>query len=181
MRKLNGSYTVEAALLMPLLIMVLMAVIYAGFYMHDKIILRNILAEIAEKDACTIEYQLQDTVQEWKEALEKRTIWYFLNRHSEKNSNTDFLAEEINRRCMLFRVKRCTISRFPAKTVIKAEAESNGKGFIAAPLLKHMMTIKLKCKDTVIQPAEFARAYRETGICMDEEGGIQMLKQWIKE
>lgn len=181
MRKLNGSYTVEAALLMPILITVLMAVIYAGFYMHDKIILRNILAEITEKNVYTIEYGLQDTAKEWKSEMEKRTIWYFLNGCSKKEANTDFLTEEINRRCMLFRVRQCTINRFPAKFVMKVEAESTGKGFIAAPLLKNMLAIELKCKRTVMQAAEFARAYRETGICMDEENKIQTLKQWVKD
>lgn len=40
-RDLNGSFTVEAALLMTVLIPLLTALIYLGFYQHDKVWIAN--------------------------------------------------------------------------------------------------------------------------------------------
>lgn len=43
----DGSFTVEAALLMTILIPVLVSLIYAGFYIHDRALLQGVACEIA--------------------------------------------------------------------------------------------------------------------------------------
>ena len=43
----SGSFTVEAALLMTILIPVLTALIYAAFYIHDSAVLQGIVCELA--------------------------------------------------------------------------------------------------------------------------------------
>lgn len=179
--KVNGSYTVEAALLMPILLAVIMAVMYAGFYMHDKVVLMNILSEVTAGETDAAIYGAEGMGQTWKTTLEDRGTWYFLRGISQKEADTASLTEEMNRRCMMFCVTQCTMSIFPRKVTMKVEAECMCKGFLAAPFLKPISTISLKCRSDIMQPSEFARAYRGTGICMDAENGMQMLKQWIKE
>ena len=44
---MKGSYTVEAALLMTVLIPVLMGIIYLGFYLHNSALLKNAAYETA--------------------------------------------------------------------------------------------------------------------------------------
>lgn len=46
-KKLQGSYTVEAALLMGILLAFLTAVIYLGFYLHDRAFLQGAAYETA--------------------------------------------------------------------------------------------------------------------------------------
>lgn len=179
--KVNGSYTVEAALLMPVLLAVVMAVMYAGFYMHDKAVLMDILSEVTAGEADAAVYGTGSTEQTWKTLLEDRGTWYFLKGISKEEKDAASLTEEMNRRCMMFRITQCSISVFPRKVTMTVEAECMCKGFSAAPFLKRMSTISLTCRGDIMQPSEFARAYRGTGICMDAEDGMQMLKQWIKE
>lgn len=179
--KVNGSYTVEAALLMPILIAVIMAVMYAGFYMHDKVVLMNILSEVTAGEADAAVYGTGDMGEAWKNLLGDRGTWYFLRGISEGEKDDASLTEEMNRRCMMFRITQCSISIFPRKVTMTVEAECMCKRFLAAPFLRRMNTISLKCAEDIMQPSEFARAYRGTGICMDAENGMQMLKQWIKE
>lgn len=179
--KVNGSYTVEAALLLPLLVAVIMAVMYAGFYMHDKVVLMDILSEITAGEAEAAIYGMDSMEKSWKTTLEDRGTWYFLRGISQEEADTASLTKEMNRRCMMFGITRCTISIFPRKIIMKVEAECMYKGFLAAPFLRRLGTVSLKCRREIMQPSEFARAYRGTGICMDAENGMQMLKQWIKE
>lgn len=45
--KWKGSYTVEASIVMAIVILVLAALIFAAFYMHDRAVLQGISCEIA--------------------------------------------------------------------------------------------------------------------------------------
>lgn len=45
-RMISGSFTVEAALLMSIMIPVLAALIYASFYVHDNAVLQGIVCEL---------------------------------------------------------------------------------------------------------------------------------------
>lgn len=44
---LKGSFTVEAALLMTIILPVLIALIYIGFYVHDSAVIQSVLCETA--------------------------------------------------------------------------------------------------------------------------------------
>ena len=54
--KQKGSYTVEAALLMGILLSVLVSVIYLGFWYHD----RNFLQNAAYEAVCTASLRADD-------------------------------------------------------------------------------------------------------------------------
>ena len=45
----NGSYTVEAAFIMPLILFVIIALCYLSFYMHDKIIIQSLADDAGYK------------------------------------------------------------------------------------------------------------------------------------
>lgn len=60
----KGSYTVEAALLMGILLSVLLAVLYLGFWYHDK----NFLQNAAYEAACTASLRKEDETYRIQEA-----------------------------------------------------------------------------------------------------------------
>ena len=59
-KNLTGSYTVEAALLMGIILSVLVSVIYLGFWYHDK----SFLQSAAYETACTASLRADSS--EWK-------------------------------------------------------------------------------------------------------------------
>lgn len=55
-KKLRGSYTIEAALLMGIILPLLVAVIYMGFYFHDK----GFLQGAAHEAVCIADLRIDD-------------------------------------------------------------------------------------------------------------------------
>lgn len=54
----KASYTVEAALIMPIIVIVIMALIYMGFYMHDKSRIQAIINSNIIKAGLIIKHEL---------------------------------------------------------------------------------------------------------------------------
>ena len=54
MNKKSGSYTVEAALLYPLVIMIIIGMICTCFVMHDRGIAYACISEMVEKEVCLV-------------------------------------------------------------------------------------------------------------------------------
>lgn len=72
----NGSYTIEASLLMVIIVPLLAGVIYLGIYLHDKAVLQNAAYEIA---AVASLYQKEEQVmsvinEKKRELMERRLI-----------------------------------------------------------------------------------------------------------
>ena len=58
-RTLNGSFTVEAAVLIPLTILLMAAIILAAFYIHDRAVLQGNVCECAAAGANALTQSLQ--------------------------------------------------------------------------------------------------------------------------
>ena len=58
-RVLNGSFTVEAAVLIPLTVLLMAAIILAAFYIHDRAVLQGNACECAAAGANTLTQSLQ--------------------------------------------------------------------------------------------------------------------------
>ncbi len=72
----NGSYTVEAALIFPIIVLVLAAMLYMIFYLHDKYIL-NVYVNRMAQECC----------------------WLFIeNEHASEKRSSDVIIQEVSKK-----------------------------------------------------------------------------------
>ena len=60
----QGSFTVEASLLLPLLVLILSVFIILGLYLHDRSVLASCAAELAGKGAAR-KYETEEHLENW--------------------------------------------------------------------------------------------------------------------
>ena len=66
----KASFTVEASLIMTILLPVLVALIYLSFYVHDSAVLQGITCELAAKGSCLVqEKNTEELLRKEKEHL----------------------------------------------------------------------------------------------------------------
>lgn len=76
----KGSYTVEAALILPCIFFIIIGLLYLGFYVHDKVKIQAIINETAIKGRALIqnETDMNTGLMDY-EAYNHRGILYFFN------------------------------------------------------------------------------------------------------
>ncbi|MDF2609909.1 MAG: putative rane protein [Lachnospiraceae bacterium] len=84
--KVKGSYTVEAAFLMPMVLFVTIAVLYLGFYLHDRARVQSIMNDALTNSRSLIQYEADmNTGSIDYAAYRDRDIWYpYFNEFKEK-------------------------------------------------------------------------------------------------
>lgn len=87
--KVNGSYTVEAAFLMPIVLFVIIGVLYLGFYLHDKARVHSIMNDALTNSRSLIQYEAgMNTGSIDYVAYRDRDIWYpYFNDFKEKEAS----------------------------------------------------------------------------------------------
>ena len=148
----KGSYTVEAALLMPFLIGVIMAVICMAYLIHDKVLLYNLASELALEQT----EKLHDSLV----PQSKKVI-----------SLSEDDLKVIEKTCMMVQVLDGEIviqkkgwelrGKEPQKAMgrvkVRIKAAYEGKGLFAVFLRSHM-AINVKVQKAFLSPAEYVRS-----------------------
>jgi hypothetical protein len=114
----QGSFTIEASFIMPLVIFVIITLVYIGFYLHDMTYLQGLANEGALKGAKALTYPERDLEIgriEYSSMLDRFLYWRFMNHH-----NTEYLESYIKNQIgqNVFQVNT-------QKTHVETEVEKN--------------------------------------------------------
>ena len=74
MKRLRGSFTVEAAVIVPLTMFIVVTFIYMAFYLHDKVVMSCTGADYILENAADYSGSLTDIEENTEEMLESRLI-----------------------------------------------------------------------------------------------------------
>ncbi len=94
--KIRGSFTVEATILLPMIVFMIYSMVFLGFYLHDRNRLEGIVDEVLQKGALSAKHEAE--IHTGKVAYEKignRGVFYLLigdTREQEKEI-VDYLRE----------------------------------------------------------------------------------------
>lgn len=81
----QGSYSVEAALVMPIVLFVIIALCYMAFYQHDKVRIQSVINNaVLEENLCISHNAELETGQISYESLGERSIFYIIQDHKEE-------------------------------------------------------------------------------------------------
>lgn len=74
-KKVKASFTIEAAIVLPTILFVLIGIIYLTFYLHDKVKLENGVYDILQKERDYILYEISSDSGMDKEEYLKRSVF----------------------------------------------------------------------------------------------------------
>ena len=86
----DGSFTVEASLIMPLIIFIIITLIYFAFYLHDQACLQAIANQVAEKGTESLLYNEVDIDEGsivYNSINERAIYWRFTDNCNSKTNN----------------------------------------------------------------------------------------------
>jgi hypothetical protein len=121
----KGSYTVEAALLFPCILIFIIGLLYLGFYMHDKVKLQSVLNNTMVKARALIlnEADMNTGLMDYEE-YKKRGIFYLLNNNmtSKEEEIKTYFEKEIENGLFISDIKSVHVTASQSKVSIKADA-----------------------------------------------------------
>jgi Flp pilus assembly protein TadG len=93
----RGSYTVEAALILPIILFIIAGLLYLGFYLHDKVKIQSIIDDTSTRGREQIQYEadLETGLIDYS-AYRKRSVLYpYFNDSTEKEYKLNtYLTEQ---------------------------------------------------------------------------------------
>lgn len=92
----SASFTVEASLIMMIVIMAIFLCMYYGFFLHDKTILEEVSSQAAHKAMffVTENSDMEEGFFDWEALQKKGLLW----RLAQNTADTDAIHEYVNRR-----------------------------------------------------------------------------------
>lgn len=181
----TGSYTVEAALIMPIIIFIILAIFYMTFYMHDLVRINQILDRAAKKENGIIKHIADYETGTIKyEKINERGVFYLLLSSFENETSilTDSLEEELKRGLFITKIEEveAKVDGKKIKIIIKFSRNISLFG-----VRKFFQTInrgtKIEEEYLVYHPTEFIRAYEALNSTMDELEGYKKIKEKLKK
>ena len=178
----NASYTVEAALIMPIIIFVIMALIYMSFYMHDKSKIQAILnaTMIQASQMVKHEYIIDNKEIDYIH-LDDRGIYFPVvgNLEVEKNKMIESLEKQLDKGLFIANIDDVVIDITHTKVAIKVEAIMNISFLRIKEYFRGSGTkITISSVGRIHYPAEFVRRLDVIeGTLEDVEGYDQIMKK----
>jgi len=139
----RGSFTVEATLIMTILLPILTALIYTGYYYHDRGVLQAAACEVA---ACA------DNLQDTKDLQNK------LNQLAVSLTDSRSIAVSSLRR---------TVSLSDSRVEVTCSGTLSLPGLIAPLFGKSTLSIRETCRRDLTQPTDIIRKARGVEYVMD--------------
>lgn len=161
-RCLKGSITVEAVLLVPVVVMVMIALMFSSFYLHDRVVCQTVLEKHAQR---------QERIRKHPVDVEKGSVQYdkltdsvilgdIIVTKEEKEALSGRIQEELTKRLWIGTVQNvsCEISGISVKAnaVITTRLPMKGlMNYLGG--LKEKVTFTVKAP--IHNPEELVRAY----------------------
>ncbi|WP_313133950.1 TadE family protein [Anaerocolumna sp.] len=109
----KGSYTVEAALILPMILFIIAGLLYLGFYLHDKVKIQSVINDISTKGRELIQYEadLKTGLIDYDHYQSRFFLYPYFSDFVEKENNINtYLAEELNRGLFIAKVDSVAVS-----------------------------------------------------------------------
>ena len=134
----KGSFTVEAVLIMPIVLAVVFALIIMSFYMHDMCVIRSIadrnISEICKVKESGAPLSFSEYAKEnWLQNNLAMIGIYFTD--TQKDKITEAVENEIKDRLFLFEITTCSISEQFQKVTLTV----NAKARMPIPFIESLM------------------------------------------
>lgn len=152
----KGSYTVEAALLMPFLIGVIMAVICMAYLIHDKVLLYNLASELALEQT----EKLHDSL-----VPQSKKVISLSGEDLKTIEKTCMMVHVLDGEIVIQEKGLVLRGKEPQKAMskikVRIKAAYEGKGLFAVFLRSHM-AINAEVQKSFLLPAEYVRSVAAT-------------------
>jgi Flp pilus assembly protein TadG len=157
---MKGSLTVEAALIMPLVIFMLFALMYITFYLHDRCRIQGAVDKALYKAMLTIKHEADISTGETDyENINTRGVFYqlFGDTKPDEDQILELINNELKGRLLLVKIKAATVTadKFNITVTTRAEAAVSLKG--AGSFLTWLPEIKVQEKGEIHNPQELIR------------------------
>lgn len=159
-REAGGSIVVEAAFVMPLLVLTIFALIYLSFYLHDYSRIAGAMDLVMQKAGVAIKHEADlDTGCVYYERINERGVFYALSGDSEADERriTQLLEKELAGGLFISRISKVEVElgRLSIKIMVSAKAD------ISLPFIKaaagSLLDMNFEGRYPVHNPAETIR------------------------
>ncbi|TCK93108.1 TadE-like protein [Natranaerovirga hydrolytica] len=117
----QGSFTIEASLLMPFIVFVLITLIYMGFYFHDKTLLQTAVNDVSIKQAKALKYTEVDITTgavNFQTINDRNLYWRWTNLNTEPQNEKAYLIERLHTKLFQVNPEAITINTRVEKNLI---------------------------------------------------------------
>ena len=181
----SGSYTVEAALLFPCVLFIVIGLLYLGFYMHDKVRIQSILNQAATKSRALIrnEAAIDSGAINYEEYLQRGFLYFIENDLSlKKEEIANYLENKLNNGLFLAKIETIVVTVTLSNVHMEVSASMQIPFFEVRNLfLKSGFNIKHSNNTEFHNPVEFIRIFEVfTGVTDKIEAVDKVLKKLQK-
>lgn len=159
-QKLRGSFTVEAALLLPMILFILFSMVCLSFYLHDRSRMEGILDEVLHKGAITAKHEADmRTGKVEYENIGNRGVFYLLTGDTEQQEKEleDYLQEILEQGFFLTEITdiQVEVNRLTIRIALEGEFEVPMKGILE--FFHPDRKITVEAERWIHDPSEFIR------------------------
>jgi hypothetical protein len=134
---LQGSITVEAAFVMPIVIFTIFALIYLAFFLHDMCKIQGMVDKTLHKAGISAKHEANIVTGEISyENISERGVFYLIlgNTEEEENRIQLYLQHELSKGLFLTKISSVIVNLGKFKLTVEVEAETK----VALPGIKYL-------------------------------------------
>lgn len=111
----KGSYTVEAALILPIILFIIIGLLYLGFYLHDKVKVQSVIDDTATRGRELIQFEtdLETGLIDYSSHQNRSFLYpYFTDFKEKENKNkiNTYLMKQLNTGLFITKVDSVAVS-----------------------------------------------------------------------
>lgn len=181
---LEGSITVEASFIIPLVVFLMFSLIYLSFYLHDLCKIQGIINQVSHRAAFMVKHESDIASGEIAyEEISKRGVFYFLlgNTEKDKEQIREYLRSKLSKGLFIVKIKHMEIQLTKSKLAVDIDVSPSVslKGF--PDFFTFLKDRTLKQEYRIHDPAE---TLRRTEVILDTGSkikGVDDLKKKLDE
>lgn len=159
-RKSRGSFTVEAALQLPIILFIIYGMIFLAFYLHDRNSLEGLVDEVLHKGALTLKHEadLVSGSVNYDNIGDRGVFYLILGETKEQEEDIlDYLWELSDKGLFFMEVTdiQVEVNKFKLKVTLTGEFEVPVKGVL--DYFYPNRTVTVEAERSIHNPAEFIR------------------------
>lgn len=159
-RKFRGSFTVEAALLLPMIIFIIYSMVFLAFYLHDRNRLEGIVDMVLHKGALTLKHEadLPSGSVDYENIGDRGVFYLLIGETKEQEKEIlEYLWEFSEKGLFFMEVTdiQVEVSKLKVKITLTGEFELPVKGILE--FFHPDRTVTLEAERSIHNPAEFMR------------------------